>query len=151
GLAIPVVAGAAVTLLAVRVARGVARLRRDPALAGEALLLTALIVTVGAVWYGRFVQVPRYLIAVPPVLALILARACQLTWRRVPAVALVGAAAYLVTVGVPLVGDVTVLWPASRAAYRQARANDAALFAFLHPRGRDRAHPYQYWLGPRLI
>ncbi len=74
-------------------------------------MLAAAAITVGMVWYGRFLAVPRYLVPLAPPLALILARACQLTWRRSRLVAVAGAAAYLVAVGIPLVRDVTVLWP----------------------------------------
>jgi len=149
-LVIPVVAGAAVLLLAVRVVRGWRRLRRDPALAGEALLLVCAGVIVGMVWYGRFLAVPRYLVPLAAPLALILARACQLAWRRSRLVAVAGAAAYLVAVGIPLVRDVAVLWPDSRAAYQAERAQDRALFATLEQRGLRRAYAYEYWVAPRL-
>jgi hypothetical protein len=62
----------------------------------------------------------------------------------------VGAACYLGAVGVPLARDLTVVWPASRAAYRAARTDDERLFAFLRTHGIDRAYTYDYWLGPRL-
>jgi 4-amino-4-deoxy-L-arabinose transferase-like glycosyltransferase len=149
-LVVPVVVGAATLLLAVRVLKNWRRLRRDPALAGEALVLATAAVTVGMVWYGRFLAVPRYLVPLAPPLALILARACQLTWRRNRVVAVAGAAAYLVAVGIPLVRDVAVLWPESRAAYQAERDQDRALFAFLEARGLRRAYAYEYWVTPRL-
>jgi hypothetical protein len=71
--AAPAVAAAAVALLAVRVAAGLPRLRRDPALAGEALLLAVIGLSLGLVWWGRYIQVPRYLLPVAPPLALALA------------------------------------------------------------------------------
>jgi hypothetical protein len=150
-LAAPVVAGAAVALLLGRVLwHGWRGVRRDPGLAGEALVLLTLAVTLGAVWYGRFLSVPRYLVPVAPPLALALARACQLTWRRAPALAVAGAAVYLGAVGVGLVGDLTVLWPETRAAYRAERAQDAALFDFLRARNLRLAYGYEYWLTARL-
>ena len=78
---IPLIVGGAVLLLAVRVVTGIGRLRRDSARAGEALLLVGLAVTLGMVWYGGYVRVPRYLLPLIPLLALVLARAAQLTWR----------------------------------------------------------------------
>ena len=149
-LVVPVVVGSATALLVVRVLWGWRRLRRDPALAGEALVLVTAAVTVGMVWYGRFLAVPRYLVPLAAPLALILARACQLTWRRSRVVAVVGAAAQLIAVGIPLVRDVTVLWPDSRSAYQAERAQDRALFAFLEARGLLRAYSYEYWITPRL-
>ncbi len=149
-LVVPVVAGGAVLLLLARVARGVGRLRRDPPLAGEAMLLAALATTVGAVWYGRYLQVPRYLVPLAPVLALVLARACQLVWRRARVVAVVAAAAYLGAVGVGFVRDLGVLRPVKRAQYARSRAADGALFAFLREQGLTRAYSYEYWLAPRL-
>jgi 4-amino-4-deoxy-L-arabinose transferase-like glycosyltransferase len=146
----PLVVGAALGLLLGRVVWAGARLARDPALAGEAMLLVAVAATVGLVWYGRFLAVPRYLVPLAPLLALVLARACQLTWRRARLVAVVSATAYLVTVGIPLVADVIVLWPEKRAAYWAERAQDQALFAFLRARGLVRAYGYEYWLVPRL-
>ena len=126
-LVIPIAVVTTIAWSAVRVVGGARRLRQDPALAGEALLLLTLAVTIGVVWYGRFVRVPRYLVPVAPVLALLLARACQLAWRRAPAVAAVGAGVYLLAVAIPLVGDVTLLRPARLAAYRAERAADEAL------------------------
>jgi 4-amino-4-deoxy-L-arabinose transferase-like glycosyltransferase len=150
-LVAPAVAAAAVAFLALRVVwRGTEGLRREPALAGEALLLVALLVTLGAVWYGRFLAVPRYLVPVAPLLALILARASQLVWRRARLVAVVVVSAYLGAVGVGLVRDLTVLWPGARAAYQAERDQDQALFRFLAARGLTRAYGYEYWLTPRL-
>ncbi len=150
GLLIPAVVVAAVGLLAIRVGRGVRRLRRDPALAGEALLLIAGVVTLAAVWTGGFVRVARYLLPLAPVLALVLARATQLAWRRVRPVAVVLAALYLAAVGVGLVKDSTVLWPRTRAAYWRGRAEDAALFELLRSRQITRLYALDYWLAPRL-
>ncbi|MBI3456864.1 MAG: hypothetical protein HY002_13895 [Candidatus Rokubacteria bacterium] len=149
-LAAPIVVGAAVLLLAVRVARGCPRLRRDPALAGEAMLLVAVTVTVGMVWYGRFLAVPRYLVPLAPPLALVLARACQLVWHRARILAVAAAGAYLVAVGVGLVGDITILSRAKWAAYRAERADDEALLGFLKDHGLRRAYSYDYWVAPRL-
>jgi 4-amino-4-deoxy-L-arabinose transferase-like glycosyltransferase len=149
-LVVPLVVGSATALLAVRVLWGWRRLRRDPALAGEALVLATAAVTVGMVWYGRFLAVPRYLVPLAAPLALILARACQLAWRRSRVVAGAAAVAQLVAVGIPLVRDVTVLWPESRAAYRAERAQDRTLFAFLEARGLLRAYAYEYWVTARL-
>ncbi|HZS31907.1 MAG TPA: hypothetical protein VFC42_00835 [Methylomirabilota bacterium] len=149
-LVVPVAVAGALALLTVRVLRGARRLRAEPARAGEALLLAAVLVTVGVVWYGRFLQVPRYLVPLAPVLALILARAGQLIGRRSPALAVAAAAVYLAAVGIPLLRDVTILWPARYAAYRAERADDEALFAFLRARGLQRAYAFDYWVAPRL-
>jgi len=149
-LVAPVVAATAVALLLGRVLARVRRLRRDPALAGEALLLVGVAVTLGVVWYGRYVQVPRYLLPLAPLLALVLARGCQLAWRWSRVGVAVAAGAYLVAVGVGLARDLTVLWPETRAAYRQGRADDEALLTFFRERGLTRVYTYDYWLGPRL-
>lgn len=149
-LAVPIVVGAAVLFLAGRVARGGARLRRDPALAGEAMLLVAVAVTVGMVWYGRFLAVPRYLVPLAPPLALILARACQLAWRRTRILAVAAAGVYLLAVGAGLAGDLTILSRAKWAAYRAERADDEALLGFLKDHGLRRAYSYEYWVAPRL-
>jgi dolichyl-phosphate-mannose-protein mannosyltransferase len=146
----PLVVGGALALLAGRVAWAGARVIRDPAVAGEAMLLLAVGATVGLVWYGRFLAVPRYLVPLAPLLALVLARACQLTWRRTRIGAVVVAAAYLATVGIPLVADLIVLWPEKRASYWAERVQDGALFAFMRARGLVRAYGYEYWLVPRL-
>jgi hypothetical protein len=53
--------------------------RRDAARAGEALLPIGIAVTLGVVWYGGYIRVPRYLLP-SSLLALVLPRA-QLTWR----------------------------------------------------------------------
>src|SRR4029453_4799212 len=63
------------------VGRGAGRRGGEPARAGEAVLLAGIAVTLGVVWYGGYVRVPRYLLALIPLLALVLARAAQLTWR----------------------------------------------------------------------
>jgi Dolichyl-phosphate-mannose-protein mannosyltransferase len=149
-LVIPIAVVTTIAWSAVRVVGGARRLRQDPALAGEALLLLTLAVTIGVVWYGRFVRVPRYLVPVAPVLALLLARACQLAWRRAPVVAAVGAGVYLLAVGIPLVSEVTVLRPARLAAYRAERAADEALFEFLRVRDLTRVYSFEHWLAPRL-
>ncbi len=78
---IPLIVGGAVLLLLARVVAGIGRLRRDAPRAGEALLLIGIAVTLGVVWYGGYIRVPRYLLPLIPLLALVLARAAQLTWR----------------------------------------------------------------------
>jgi 4-amino-4-deoxy-L-arabinose transferase-like glycosyltransferase len=147
---IPLVVGGAVTLLLVRVIARLGRLRQDRARAGEALLLTSIAVTLGVVWYGGYVRVPRYLLPVVPLLALVLARAAQLTWRRMPAGAIVWVAVYLAAVGADLAPDITALRPEARARYRRERAADAELFAFLLANHLRRAYAVEYWLAPRL-
>jgi F5/8 type C domain len=147
---IPLVVGGAVLLLLVRVAAGLGRLRREPARAGEAVLLAGIAVTLGVVWYGGYVRVPRYLLALIPLLALVLARAAQLTWRWTRAGTVVWVAAYLVPVGLDLVGDITALRPELRARYRQERAADAALFTFLRANDLRRVYAFEYRLAPRL-
>jgi hypothetical protein len=150
-LVIPVAVGAVLVATVIRAVRsGGRQLRDDPALGGEALLLLAVLVTVGIVWYGRFVRVPRYLVPIVPPLALLQARACQLTWRRAPVMAMVATGLYLTAVGLPLLRDVTVLWPERRTAYRAERAADEALLAFLRAHQLTRAYAFDYWLAPRL-
>jgi hypothetical protein len=146
----PLVVGGAVALLLVRVVAGLGRLRRDAARAGEALLLAGIAVTLGVIWYGSYVRVPRYLLPLVPFLALALARAAQLTWRRTRVGTIAWVAAYLVAVGVDLVPDVTAFRPEARARYRQAREDDARLFAFLRANDLRRAYAFDYWLAPRL-
>ena len=147
---IPLIAGGAVALLLVRVVTGAGRLRRDPARAGEALLLVGIAVTFGVVWYGGYVRVPRYLLPLIPLLALVLARAAQLTWRWTRAGTVLWVVVYLVAVGVDLVPDITALRPEARARYREQRKADAALFAFLDTTDLRRAYAFDYWLAPRL-
>jgi hypothetical protein len=147
---IPLIVGGAVTLLLIRVIAGLGRLRREVARAGEALLLLGLVVTLGVVWYGGYIRVPRYLLPLIPLLALVLARAAQLTWRwtRIGTVAWV--AAYLFAVGLDLVPDITALHAEARAQYRQERAADAVLFQYLRVKDFRRAYAFDYWLAPRL-
>jgi hypothetical protein len=147
---IPVIAGGAVALLLARVVTGLGRLRRDPARAGEALLLAGIAVTFGVVWYGGYVRVPRYLLPLIPLLALVMARAAQLTWRWTRAGTVVWVAVYLGAVGVDLVPDVTAFRPEARARYREQREADVKLFAFLRTTDLRRAYAFDYWLAPRL-
>ena len=122
---IPLVVGAAVALLLIRVVVGLRRLRREPPRAGEALLLAGIAVTLGVVWYGGYVRVPRYLLPLIPLLALVLARAAQLTWRWTRVGTIAWVAVYLAAVGMDLVPDITALRPAARLRYRQERQADA--------------------------
>ena len=147
---IPVILGAAVALLLGRVLVGVARLRSDPGRAGEALLLVAIAVTLGVVWYGGYVRVPRYLLPLVPFLALVLARAAQLTWRRSRVGAVAAVTLYLAAVGVDLLPDITALWPQARRQYRQEREADERLLAFLRANDLPRAYAFTYWVAPRL-
>ena len=147
---IPLVVGGAVALLLTRVATGLGRLRRDQALAGEALLLVGIAVTLGVVWYGGYVRVPRYLLPLIPLLALVLARAAQLTWQRTRAGTIAWVAVYLVAVGADLAPNITAFWPASRARYAQERKADAKLFAFLRANDIRHAYTFDYWLASRL-
>ena len=144
------VAGAAWTVLALRVLFGLRRLRQSPALAGEALCVVTAAVVLGLVWYGRYVQVPRYLLPMMPALALILARTGQLLWQRSRALTVALALLYLVPVGTGLVQELKVLWPAERQAYQAERDADQALLTFLRARGLTGAYGYEYWLSPRL-
>ncbi len=147
---IPVVVGGAVLLLLARVVAGLGRLRRDAATAGEALLLTGLAVTLGVVWYGGYVRVPRYLLPLIPLLALVLARAAQLTWRWTRAGTVVWVSAYLLAVGMDLAPDITAFWPEARIRYRQEREADARLFASLRAKDLRKAYAFDYWLAPRV-
>jgi hypothetical protein len=147
---IPAVVGGAVLLLLVRVLVGIGRLRRDPGRAGEALLLIGVAVTLGVVWYGGYVRVPRYLLPLVPLLALVLARAAQLTWRVTRVGTVVWVAAYLLAVGLDLAPDITALNPAAHARYRRGRETDARLFALLRAKDLRKAYAFEYWLAPRL-
>ena len=147
---IPAVVGGAVLLLLVRVLVGIGRLRRDPGRAGEALLLIGVAVTLGVVWYGGYVRVPRYLLPLVPLLALVLARAAQLTWRVTRIGTVVWVAAYLLAVGLDLAPDITALNPAAQARYRRGREADARLFASLRAKDLRKAYAFDYWLAPRL-
>ena len=121
-----------------------------PRRAGEALLLTGLAVTLGVVWYGGYVRVPRYLLPLIPLLALVLARAAQLTWRWTRAGTVVWVSAYLLAVGMDLAPDITAFWPEARIRYRQEREADARLFASLRANDLRKAYAFDYWLAPRL-
>jgi F5/8 type C domain len=147
---IPLIVGGAVLVLLIRVIAGIGRLRRDVPRAGEAMLLVGLAVTLGVVWYGGYIRVPRYLLPLIPLLALVLGRTAQLTWRwtRIGTVAWV--AVYLFAVGLDLAPDITALHPAARAQYQQERTDDASLFAYLRARDFRKAYSFDYWLAPRL-
>jgi F5/8 type C domain-containing protein len=147
---IPLIAGGAGLLLLARVVVGVGRLRRDAARAGEAMLLLGLAVTLGVVWYGGYIRVPRYLLPLIPLLALVLARAGQLTWRWTRAGTVAWVAVYLFAVGLDLAPDITALHAAARTQYRRERAADARLFEFLRARDFRKAYAFDYWLAPRL-
>jgi 4-amino-4-deoxy-L-arabinose transferase-like glycosyltransferase len=147
---IPLIAGGAILLLLVRVVGGIGRLRRDAGRAGEALLLIGIAVTLGVVWYGGYVRVPRYLLPLIPLIALILARAAQLTWRRTRAGTIVWVAAYLLAVGMDLAPDITALGSAGRARYRKEREADARLFELLRAKDLRHTYAFDYWLAPRL-
>ncbi|HEX2481875.1 MAG TPA: hypothetical protein VHQ69_08350 [Methylomirabilota bacterium] len=147
---IPLVVAGAVALLLVRVVAGLGRLRQDSALAGEALLLAGIAVTLGVVWYGGYIRVPRYLLPVVPLLALVLARAAQLTWHWTRAGTVVWVTVYLVAVGVDLVPDITALRAETRGRYAQERKADGELFAFLRANDLRRAYTFDYWAAARL-
>jgi len=147
---IPLIVGAAVTLLLGRVVGGLRRLRVDPPRAGEALLLAGIAVTLGVVWYGGYVRVPRYLLPLVPLLALVLARAAQLTWRWTRPGTILWVAAYLLAVGADLAPDITALWPEARLRYHQARQADASLLAYLRANELRHAYAFTYWVAPRL-
>ena len=149
-LVVPVTAAAAVLWLALRALTALPRIGRSPERAGEAFLVVAAAVAVGVVWYGRYIQVPRYLLPLSPVLALVLARFVQLVGRRSRLVAAIVALAYLGVVGVGMVGDVTILSPSQWAAYWGERREDDRLFAFLREQGITHAYSFEYWLAPRL-
>jgi hypothetical protein len=143
-------AGASVLWLAARAVLALPRLRRDSERAGEALLVVTIASVIGLVWYGRYTQVPRYLLPLAPVLALVLARAVQLVGRRSRAVAVVAASLYLLPVAVGLASELTALSPTRWAAYWAGRADDARLVEFLASRGLTRAYAFEYWHAPRL-
>ena len=147
---IPLIVGGAVLLLLARVVVGIGRLRRDAPRAGEALLLIGIAVTLGVVWYGGYIRVPRYLLPLVPLLALVLARAAQLTWRWTRVGTIVWVAAYLLAVGMDLAPDITALRPEARLRYRQEREADARLFEWLRARDLRKTYTFDYWLAPRL-
>jgi 4-amino-4-deoxy-L-arabinose transferase-like glycosyltransferase len=147
---IPLIVGGAVAVLLVRVVGGIGRLRRDAARAGEALLLIGIAVTLGVIWYGGYIRVPRYLLPLIPLVALVLARAAQLTWHRTRAGTIVWVAAYLLAVGMDLIPDITALRSDGRARYRQEREADARLFETLRAKDLRKAYAFDYWLAPRL-
>src|SRR5262249_15463123 len=85
-----------------------------------------------------------------PLLALVLARAAQLTWRWSRAGTIAWVAVYLFAVGLDLAPDITALHAEARAQYRQERAADARLFGFLRAKDFRKAYAVDYWLAPRL-
>ena len=122
-----------------------------PARAGEALLLAGIAVTLGVVWYGGYVRVPRYLLPLVPLLALVLARAAQLTWRWTRVGTIAWVAVYLVAVGLDLVPDITALRPEARLrGTRRERQADARLLDLLRANDLRHAYAFTYWLAPRL-
>ncbi|HEY7139496.1 MAG TPA: discoidin domain-containing protein [Methylomirabilota bacterium] len=147
---IPAVVGGVVLLLLARVAVGIGRLRRDTGLAGEALLLIGVAVTLGVVWYGGYIRVPRYLLPLIPLVALMLARAAQLSWRRTRVGTIVWVTAYLLAVGLDLAPDLTALRADARVRYRQEREADGRLFAALRAMDLRKTYAFDYWLAPRL-
>ena len=146
----PLIVGAAVTLLLVRVVSGLGRLRREPPRAGEAMLLIGIAVSLGVVCYGGYIRVPRYLLPLIPLIALVLARTAQLTWRWTRVGTVLWVTVYLVAVGLDLAPDITALHAEARDRYRQERAVDARLFELLRAKDLTRAYTFEYWLGPRL-
>ena len=147
---IPLIVSAAVAFLLVRVVVGLGRLRRDPPRAGEALLLLGMAVTLGVVWYGGYVRVPRYLLPLIPLLALVLARVAQLTWRWTRVGTIGWVAVYLFAVGLDLVPDITALRPAARSRYVRERQWDAHLLDLMRASDLRHAYAFTYWLAPRL-
>jgi hypothetical protein len=109
-----------------------------------------MLVTLGVVWYGGYIRVPRYLLPLVPLLALVLARTAQLTWRVTRVGTVVWVAAYLLAVGMDLAPDITALRPAARDRWRQERAADARLFDALRAKDLRKAYAFDYWLAPRL-
>jgi hypothetical protein len=147
---IPLIVGGAAALLLGHVVGGIGRLRRDVARAGEALLLIGIAVTLGVIWYGGYIRVPRYLLPLTPLVALVLARAAQLTWHRSRMGTIAWVAAYLFAVGLDLAPDVTALRPEGRARYRREREADARLFEFLRATDLRKTYAFDYWLASRL-
>ena len=147
---IPLIVGGAVLLLLANVLARCWRLRRDPVRAGEALILTAIALTIGIVWYGGYVRVARYLLPLVPLLALVLARAAQITWRRTRVGTIAWVTVYMAAVSMDLLPDITALRPEARDQYRQEREADAQLFAFLRANDFRWGYSFDYWLAPRL-
>ena len=147
---IPLIVGGAVLLLLARIVAGIGRLRRDAPQAGEALLLIGIAVTLGVVWYGGYIRVPRYLLPLIPLLALVLARAAQLTWRWTRAGTIVWVAAYLLAVGMDLAPDVTALDPRPGSGITRSERpmrGSSSGSALMDLR---KAYAFDYWLAPRL-
>lgn len=117
---------------------------------GTALLLIFVALTLGVVLWGRFLQVPRYLLPLYPALAICLARLCQLVGRRSALVAALVVLAFSASTGVALARTTIVLSPERRAEYRARRAEDARLFRDLERAGLTRLYAFDYWLAPRL-
>ncbi|MBI2462336.1 MAG: discoidin domain-containing protein, partial [Candidatus Rokubacteria bacterium] len=117
---------------------------------GTVLLLVFIALTLVIVLWGRFLQVPRYLVPLYPVLAICLARLCQVVGRR----SAVGAALVVVVIcgsmGIALARTTVVLSPERRAEYRARRTEEARLFRDLEAAGLTRLYALDYWLAPRL-
>lgn len=117
---------------------------------GTTLLLIFVVLTLGVVLWGRFLQVPRYLLPLYPGLAICLARFCQLVGRRSALAGAVAVLAFGASTGVALGRTTTVLSPERRAEYWTRRAEEARLFRHLERAGLTRLYAFDYWLAPRL-
>lgn len=150
-LLIPGLVAAALATLLWDVGRGLAgRGRGEVAWQGTLLLLVFLALTLGVVVWGRFLQVPRYLLPLYPGLAIGLARFCQLVGRRSTVAAALISLLFCASTGIALARTTTVLVTDRRIEYWAQRAEEARLFRALEGAGLTRLYAFDYWLAPRL-
>ncbi len=150
-LLVPGLVVVALVTLLWEASRGLAgRGRGEIAWQGTLLLLIFIALMLGVVVWGRFLQVPRYLLPLYPGLAILLARFCQLLGRRSTVAAGVVAALFCASTGIALARTTTVLVADRRAEYRAQRAEEARLFDDLERAGLTRLYAFDYWLAPRL-
>lgn len=150
-LLIPGLVAVALATLLWQAGQGLAgRGRGEVAWQGTLLLLVFIALMLGVVVWGRFLQVPRYLLPLYPGLAIGLARFCQLLGRRSTVAAGVVAALFCASTGIALARTTTVLVADRRAEYRAQRAEEGRLFDALEGAGLTRLYAFDYWLAPRL-
>jgi hypothetical protein len=149
----PVVAVAAVIVVTVNRWRGLGalalRLSSRGAHGGE-ILLVFVLVAGGLVLFGGFLQVPRYLVPLYPALALLTGGALSVVAGRLRPVSLLAGLSVTAVLLHANWSVTTVFHPPAFRAYRDGRATDEALFAFLRSHALRHLYAPDYWVSVRL-